>query len=1101
MDEMIRSHVQRHLSAQFPGLTVTVRSARRVVGEGIEVRGIAISDPAAAEGRQQLVFIDELLAPCRTELEELLRGMPVLERLEIRRMRIHAVRREDGGWNLARLLPLPQLGACAPPAVIEDAVVEIEDLSNPRAGKFTLREINVQVLPPAAARAIRSAGSASGLARPAGASPPAAPESGRETGAEGQGLLLSGTLVGDHFRQVSFSGTLDPQSGIWSLRGQVTELQMSSRLLATLPGELSAQLAPLATLRARADLDFALDSPSETDAAPRFVISGRLVEGRFDDERLPYPLTDLRADLYCDSHGLRIDNLQARSGRTTLQLSFQSQGYAQASPFVVRAQARQLALDDRLFEVLPAELQQVWNDYSLGGTINVNLSVAFDGQRYRPEMVVECLNLSFSMCDFGYPMHSGRGTVRWRDQVLSTDDFQARAGAHWVHFRGQVDSPGPRWTGWLQAYSEGPVPIDETLFAALDAQSARVLRALRPAGTLRLVHARYERQDPDRPLQHELELELNNGTIEFEGFPYPIYNIQGKLLSRDGRWTFRDLVGRNDSAYIVCDGQWSPHARGGGKLELEFDCRAVPLEDELRLALDPAGQRFWAALRPRGTIDQLGIMLVYDSRRETVNVDVRAQQWAPSTQQAGGSQQAGGNLSIHPVSFPYRLDNFSGAVRYHDGYVEIQNVRARHGRTQVHLDGRFHRPRDEPWELRLNRLTADAVQADHDLVAALPAGLGQALSRLRLSGIVNLRGLPADERTAPPPALIVRGGGPKNAPVSAQWNLTIDVENGGLDAGPGLEHIRGGLQLTGGLNERGLQTQGELLVDSLLVQGVHLTRLRGPLWIDSSRIVLGAAAQPGPASRPPRPVTAELFGGQLAVSGEAALEEHGPFQVNLSLSEADLGEIARELAPRQRNISGRVLVNLGLRGNAQRPHTYLGGGFVRLRNADIYELPVMVALLKLLSVRRPDTTAFTSSDIDFRIQGQDVYFDPIDFRGDAISLLGKGWMDLEQNIRLTFYTQVGRREFPLLGSVLAEASRNILEIQVVGTLDEPVVQQTAFPELDGTLQRLFPDARRRGSTLPTLPSWFTPTAAPGTGAGAAPPPAISVPPNQPPPGS
>ena len=169
-----------------------------------------------------------------------------------------------------------------------------------------------------------------------------------------------------------------------------------------------------------------------------------------------------------------------------------------------------------------------------------------------------------------------------------------------------------------------------------------------------------------------------------------------------------------------------------------------------------------------------------------------------------------------------------------------------------------------------------------------------------------------------------------------------------------------------------------------------------------------------------------------------------------------------------------ILANLSLRGNAQLSHTYQGGGFIRLRNADIYELPVMVALVKLLSVRRPDTTAFTSSDIDFRIHGQDVTFDPIDFRGDAISLIGKGWMDLSQNIRLTFYTQVGRQEFPLLGSLLAEASRKILEIQVVGTLNDPVVQQTAFPELDDTLQILFPDARRRSTPLP---SWWYGSAA------------------------
>ena len=37
-------------------------------------------------------------------------GAPALEGLQVRRLRVHAVRQADGAWNLASMLPLPQLG-------------------------------------------------------------------------------------------------------------------------------------------------------------------------------------------------------------------------------------------------------------------------------------------------------------------------------------------------------------------------------------------------------------------------------------------------------------------------------------------------------------------------------------------------------------------------------------------------------------------------------------------------------------------------------------------------------------------------------------------------------------------------------------------------------------------------------------------------------------------------------------------------------------------------------------------------------------------------------------------------------------------------------
>ena len=59
----------------------------------------------------------------------------------------------------------------------------------------------------------------------------------------------------------------------------------------------------------------------------------------------------------------------------------------------------------------------------------------------------------------------------------------------------------------------------------------------------------------------------------------------------------------------------------------------------------------------------------------------------------------------------------------------------------------------------------------------------------------------------------------------------------------------------------------------------------------------------------------------------------------------------------------------------------------------------MISMLKILSIKAPDPNAFSQSDIDFHIEGEHVYFDKLDFKGDAISLLGKGEMNFQGDTR------------------------------------------------------------------------------------------------------
>ena len=116
-----------------------------------------------------------------------------------------------------------------------------------------------------------------------------------------------------------------------------------------------------------------------------------------------------------------------------------------------------------------------------------------------------------------------------------------------------------------------------------------------------------------------------------------------------------------------------------------------------------------------------------------------------------------------------------------------------------------------------------------------------------------------------------------------------------------------------------------------------------------------------------------------------------------------------------------------------------------------------------MSIRPPDQNAFSDATIDYRIEGEHIYFDRIDFRGDAISLRGQGEMDFQSAIRLTFYALVGRGELdvPVVKQVFRGASQQLMCIHVDGTLQNPETRKEALPALNQALQQIREELQTR----------------------------------------
>ncbi len=1026
VDCELSAHLEGVLARHYAerGLAASIGYVRLIEGKGIEIHDVVVSDPRAESPGALLVHIDKVFVVCDARMQDLINGPPDIEQIVVRGLKMRATRQADGSWNAQRLFPPPKFSDCAHVAMIENATFELVDTSNYPTSVFTLRDINLSVRPQTDEAGTQAAG----------AEPP---------------IQIRGSLTGDHLQHMGVDCLIDPQHQSWTILGAVDELEISKQLQQSLPRELAEQLAPLAELRGRLKLNFQLTSPQGEQPNVGFVVAGRLTQGQFEDPRLPYPLSDMQAELYADNEGLKIENLAARAGLSKVKLSYHRVGWTDDSPQTMNGEVQQLAVDRRLSDSLPAELRSAWQNYWPSGVVNADLRMSFDGSRWTPDLSVECLDVSFAHYKFPYRLSGGAGSIHLKGDML-TVRMRALAAGQVVRIDGDFRNPGPDYTGGIDVVLDAPIPLDEKLLSAISGKAQQVIRSLQPRGMITF-KGRFERNDPrEDSFEQQMQITLHDCAIKYEKLPYPLERIRGTLEANNQLWTFRNLEGHNDSGYVTCEGSWTPAGDGrGGQLVLDYVGTDIALEDELRRALPENAQRMWSSLRPRGSIDHVRIGMRYNSAREKFDVDVRAQKWKQMQNVEGRT------INIEPSWFPYRMENVTGAIHYHDGQIELVNVAAVHDEAEITLNGNCDFSADGRWRADFQRLTADRLAADHTLVGALPRGLGAAVAKLNLKGPVSVLGS-------------LQLAGAEGKPFEASWDLSFDVEGGSVKFGLPLDNLRGGVRLTGRYDQRGLQSRGELAIDSLDFHKVQLTRVSGPVSIDGSRVVFGAWTNLDQSAAPARQITASAFGGTLSGEAQVSLAGDGEFFVQGSLSDCDLARVSHEAMPQQRDITGKAHAGIRLTGNSKGTHTLRGEGVVRLRNADIYEVPLMISLLKLLSIREPDKTAFTTSDIDFRVQGDVVYFDRIDFNGDAISLKGRGEMNLQRHLNMYFYTMVGRQNLhlPIVRPAMGLASRQLMLIHVAGTLDQPELERKAFPGLNDTLQQIFPESPRK-DPLPT----------------------------------
>ena len=676
----------------------------------------------------------------------------------------------------------------------------------------------------------------------------------------------------------------------------------------------------------------------------------------------------------------------------------------------IQIQGQKIPVDERLLNALSDEKAEFIRSLEISGNINVNAEFQYVMNQKIPQNTfsasVELLKISCRSRAFPYPLREVEGRIQIQDQKIYAQNIRGSNGNAKVNlsFSGKIPSRLSPVAG-LETNSE----IARHNIRKLPAPSASINR---------------KNSNPAIDLHERDKNPLN---LQAENSQMP-----------------------NSKTSILPD-----------EFEFKLTGTNVTLDSELYVNLPPKAAEIFRYVQPHGTVN---VQYEYRSpKKEKISSSLtqanpslsnHKNTFSPAqTFLSVDSTSSGIRISLPGMN--YWLDDFRGVFQYQNGQIQLRKFSAAHNSTRFSGSVSGNVRSVNQWNFRFDQLTIDNLRFDQDLMAAIPEAARVVIAARRPEGSLYFNG-----------SLDFHYDNHTEKPFSLDWDGELGIVSGTLNFSLPLTAINGGIRLTGHLDQNSFFCGGELGIDSLFQQNIQFTQITGPIWIDNRQIIIGGDAdrfinekfgknriRQSTGNAAPS-LNAKFIGGDLY--GTFALQFGYPstFQSRIVLTNGFLENCSTLTGNDQ--LKGKMFGSVTLTGTDSSLHSLKGKGEFHLIDADIYRLSVMMSLLKILSLKEVNDTGFSSSDMKFRIEGNHIYFDQIDFYGDAFSLIGKGEMDFRSQVKLVFYSVMGRndKKIPIISPLLHATGRQMLLITMKGPVQNPQITQQPLPGLNMAIQQM-----------------------------------------------
>jgi hypothetical protein len=764
----------------------------------------------------------------------------------------------------------------------------------------------------------------------------------------------------------------------------------------------------------------------------------RLHNGEFSHARLPLALKHLDALVHVVNGRIPLAHLTARAGDAQVELTAKDVVPPKGAPELsyddvgeLDLTLSHLKLDSDLRRQAPDCVRPFLETYNPEGALSLTHTFRRDGPgKWRKRWIARPEGMAAEYSGFPYRAANAVGTIDCEttsEQTMTcTVDLSGEAGDRPITVKGKIAGPTASPAVDLDIAGDDLL-LDEKMFQALPESGRKIAAQFLPersrhVGLKAAPMGRADlkatiHRDSGKSFASRYLIRFHDVSAQYDLFPLALQKVNGELeLRMPGGWTCRGFHGVHDGGELRFEGQSYASAAGGGaqdRIYVVIDGENVPTDaDDFKNALAPpqSSERAplrtaWEALSVGG---RMGFHAVVDqSLVQPKDIDVSV---------------AVHGCSLKPRFFSYALDQFSGAVRYTQGQVYLDDLRARHGSSLVSLKrGRVVMKPGGGFQARLDGLRGAPLTADADFLAALPDCLRTGLTALRLRGPLTAT---AD--------MVVDAPGETGGPVVLWWDGSADLHDAALRLGVDVTGVEGQAACCGLYNGRRLES----MVGNVLLQRAEV--LGQPLENFHTRLEV----EPGsPYTLRFRDMKADLYGGSLGGEGRFDFEPEMRYDVTLKGLGIDLGEFGRhnDFGP-DAQVKGRASAALHLSGEGGDISGVKGNGRIDIQDGKLYRLPLQLDLLKAFGLRLPDRTAFEQAHAVFAIDGPQLQVQGLDLFGNAVSLRGKGTVDLVSGgLNLDFNADWGRLAQVLpagVNDIPRAVSDQLFKIKMRGTLHD-----------------------------------------------------------------
>ena len=767
-------------------------------------------------------------------------------------------------------------------------------------------------------------------------------------------------------------------------------------------------------------IDGALDVEMET----RRTADGAEIHGQVNPVNagamchyFPYWVDDVTGRISFDEDFIAFDLIGVSEGAEisiTGEIDHQSD-----TEYDVLVVGKDVPLDDRLARAMPPTIRRHFESLSSCGIGNTRVRVRSSGEDDEPRVEVDVeLN--------------GKASVQYEQFPYRLENVfaQARIDNNSAHLKfAEASHEGSRLSldghvRWRDSGLEdvdltikGKVPLDDRLVNALgqDGQNAFVRLGLsgmadHVSGKIRMVEG--------QTLEHEVVAHVENLSFCDQKLPLLVQNAEGVLIFNNRQLTIKAVNGRYRNSPVSLRGRVD--LTGGDELELHVDASDVLLDDQTRNALRPIGDKLWETLAPSGIVD-----IEADYFRDgDGKVDYRCEIDAR-------------DLSLTYAEFPYTFKNIRGMAIVTPSGIELDGLLATDDQMRISVSGKI-----VTGSSKLGRLKVWAKDiAIDDMLIESMGKLLPALADNLLSG---------GQCDADFSSIVVElPSSDDDASVRTKWRVegAVDLKQAHIRLGETTKQVTGRVEGMAFDDGEGIAIDANGFVKELTLEGRLASNIRGKIIKTAQNDILRLDDLVGSA-----------YGGRMAGFGEVHLDETMQYGFRLFTEGIDISKLVHEEGgPDSLNsqVSGLLDATLELKGSVGAPKQ--ASGMLRIFDARIYKLPVLLDMFQPMLLSMPGESPFTEGAAIYHLKDHKLEFTEIFLSGKGMSIVGSGTMNTESEaIKLTFLGRPGLLpRMSGLGSELLEGLlREMVEYQVTGTLSRPRVRTIPLRSIEAILGRL-----------------------------------------------